>query len=45
MAPVLSYPDYTKPFALETDTSLWGIGVVLSQKDQDGDYRVIAYAS
>ena len=44
-APVLSYPDYTEPFTLETDTSLRGIGAVLSQKDQDGDYRIIAYAS
>ena len=44
-APVLAYPDYTKPFILETDASLKGLGTVLSQKGNDGEIRVIAYAS
>ena len=44
-APVLAYPDYTKPFILETDTSLKGLGAVLSQKGNDGEIRVIAYVS
>ena len=44
-APVLAYPDYTQPFILETDTSLKGLGAVLSQKGKDGEVRVIAYAS
>ena len=44
-APVLAYPDYSKPFILETDASLKGLGMVLSQKGDDNEIRVIAYAS
>lgn len=43
-APVLGFPDYEKPFVLETDSSESGLGAVLSQ-DQFGKRRVIAYAS
>ena len=42
-SPVLAYPDYTKPFVLDTDASNTGIGVVLSQVGSDGEERVIAY--
>ena len=44
-APILSFPDFTKPFLLETDTSGRGLGAVLSQKQADGQYHPIVYAS
>ena len=43
--PVLAYPDYSKLFILETDASLKGLGAVLSQRGDDNEIRVVAYAS
>ena len=42
--PVLSYPAYSKPFILETNTSLKGLGAVLSQEDSDGNVCVVSFA-
>ena len=44
-APILAFPDFNKPFLLETDVSGKGLGAVLSQKQTDGRYHPIAYAS
>ena len=43
--PVLAYADYKKPFRVNTDASERGLGSVLYQKQDDGTFRVIAYAS
>ena len=42
---VLAYLDYSKPFILEMDASLKGLGAVLSQKWDDNEICVITYAS
>ena len=44
-APILAFPDFDKPFLLEMDASGKGLGAVLSQKQADGRYHPIAYAS
>jgi len=43
-APILTYPDYSLPFILDTDACQSGIEAVLSQI-QDGEERVITFAS
>ena len=44
-APILAFPDFDKPFLLEMDASRRGLGTVLSQKQADGRYHPITYAS
>ena len=44
-APVLVFPDFDKPFLLETDASKEGLGAVLSEKQDDGHYHPITFGS
>ena len=43
--PVLAFTDFNKPFLLEVDASVKGLGTILSQKKDDGCYHPVAYAS
>ena len=43
--PMLVFPDFDKPFLLDTDASKEGLGVVLSQKQDDGCYHPVAVGS
>ena len=44
-APILVFTDFKKPFRLETDASREGLGTVLLQESDDGQYHPVAYAS
>ena len=43
--PVLVFPDFDKPFLLETDASKEGLGTVLSQKQSDRWYNPVTFGS
>ena len=45
MAPILVLADFQKQFRLETDTSKEGLGAVLLQESDDGQYHPVAFAS
>ena len=44
-APVLAYPSFNKPFTVETDACLNGLGAVLQQTQEDSKLHPVAYAS
>ena len=44
-ASMLAFADFNKAFLLETDTSKFGLGAVLSEKQTDSWYHSVAYAS
>ncbi|CAF1103419.1 unnamed protein product [Brachionus calyciflorus] len=43
--PTLRLPDLNRPFILYTDSSGYALGAILTQKDDDGNEYVCAYAS
>ena len=44
-APILVFADFKKPFWLETDASKEGLGAVLLQESDDGQYHPVAFCS
>lgn len=44
-APVLVYPDFSRPFVVITDASDVAVGAVLQQDDECGDRHAVAYFS
>ena len=44
-SPILAFANYMKDFLLKTDTSKEGLGAVLSQKQADWHYHLVAYGS
>src|SRR6266511_3016174 len=43
--PVLLMPDFTKPFEIESDASLYATGTILLQQDTNGDWHPVTYCS
>ena len=44
-SPVLAFADCMKDFLLKTDAFNEGLGAVLSQKQADGQFHLVAYSS
>ena len=44
-APVLHFPDFTRPFCVHVDASDSGSGAFLAQKKANGDIAIVAYFS
>ena len=44
-SPVLDFANYTRDFLLKTDASREGLGTLLSQKQEDGQFHLVAYGS
>ena len=44
-SPVLAFADYTKEFLLKTDASKEGLGAVFFQKQENGQFHLVAYGS
>ena len=42
-SPVLVLPDNCKPYKVEVDTSNFAVGGILSQEQDDGKWRLVAY--
>ncbi|CAI5527997.1 unnamed protein product [Closterium sp. Naga37s-1] len=42
--PILTFPDFSEPFILQTDFSATALGAILAQMDGKGAERVVAYA-
>ena len=43
--PIVVFPNFDKPFLLETDASKEGLGAVLSQKQDNGHYHPVTFGS
>ena len=45
MVPVLAFTDFKKPFWLETNASKEGLGAILLQESDNGQFHPVAYAN
>ncbi len=45
LSPILAYPDFTKPFIVETDACKSDLGAVLEQEQENGQLHPIAFVN